>query len=234
MKKKSLKQKITCVKWSALAFTIGYFLVGVLLKNDGLKFDPDKTYELIRDALTLTAYFLAPVAAFVLFKDWREEHHIKTTYTLIDEIKQLTQDMEDTLKQYKRKIYYPDRLDTDEFTTAKESLQLLNQLTTLSRLYLDLELNAGNENIKTFKKFINTIVECSQKSRGALEMMDWSSFKRQQIKGEPNGVDRFDGEWSFYTKFFKEQVSIFESNFQSIQELNDQIIILGNQIKNDI
>lgn len=74
MGKKTLKQKTDCVKWYALVFAIGYFLIGALLRSDGPKFDPGKAYELIRDSLTLTAYFLAPVAAFVLFSDWRQQH----------------------------------------------------------------------------------------------------------------------------------------------------------------
>ncbi|WP_166170183.1 hypothetical protein [Acinetobacter sp. SA01] len=44
------------------------------MNSDGSHFDPAKTYELIKDTLTLTATFLAPVAAFVLFSDWREPH----------------------------------------------------------------------------------------------------------------------------------------------------------------
>lgn len=74
MAKKTLEEKINCVKWSALLFAIVYFLIGAWLKSDGPFFDSDKAYELIRDSLTLTAYFLAPIAAFVLFSDWREQH----------------------------------------------------------------------------------------------------------------------------------------------------------------
>lgn len=74
MEKKTLKQKIKNVKISAVVFSIVYFLLGAFLKSDGSVFDPDKTYELVRDSLTLTAYFLAPVTALVLFSDWREQH----------------------------------------------------------------------------------------------------------------------------------------------------------------
>lgn len=36
--------------------------------------DRGAAYDVIKDALTLAAAFLAPIAAFVLFSDWRSEH----------------------------------------------------------------------------------------------------------------------------------------------------------------
>lgn len=74
MAKKTLKQKINCLKWSALLFAITYFVVGAILISDGPKFDLGKAYELIRDSLTLTAYLLTPLTALVLFSDWREPY----------------------------------------------------------------------------------------------------------------------------------------------------------------
>lgn len=74
MSKKTLKEKITSVCWWTLGLSVAYFAIGAYLKSDGPKFDPGKTYDLIKDTLTLTAAFLAPVAAFVLFSDWRVQH----------------------------------------------------------------------------------------------------------------------------------------------------------------
>lgn len=74
MAKDTLEKKIKMVCWWALGLTILYFLLGAWLKSDGPNFDPGKTYELLKDTLTLTATFLAPVAAFVLFSDWRKQH----------------------------------------------------------------------------------------------------------------------------------------------------------------
>lgn len=78
MSNKTLQEKIDLVKWCAIGFTILYIIVGAFLVSDyPLKkstFDPVKTYNLIKDALTITAYFLAPIAAFVLFSDWRKEY----------------------------------------------------------------------------------------------------------------------------------------------------------------
>jgi|GEM_PF-2702973 len=75
MSKKTLKQKIYYVKWSAVSFFIVYFVIGAILTKSGSSFDSEKTYNLLTNSLTLTAYFLGPVAAFVLFSDWREQHN---------------------------------------------------------------------------------------------------------------------------------------------------------------
>lgn len=75
MSKKTLQQKINCVKWSAAIFAIGYFLIGVCLTKTGSNLDTKKAYDLLTTSLTLTAYFLGPIAAFLLFSDWREQHN---------------------------------------------------------------------------------------------------------------------------------------------------------------
>jgi len=76
MAKKTLEEKIKDVVFYTTAFFIMYLIVGFLIKTEYLHCELtwDKLYDLFRDALTLTAYFLAPVAAFVLFSDWREPH----------------------------------------------------------------------------------------------------------------------------------------------------------------
>lgn len=89
MAKKTLKEKIDQVKWWAIGLTIVYLIVGAFLVSDyplnKSIFDPLKTYNLIKDALTLTAYFLAPTAAFILFSDWREEHRdIRNENVILD------------------------------------------------------------------------------------------------------------------------------------------------------
>lgn len=86
MAKKTLEKKLKLVCWWAFGFTILYFLIGAWLISDGSKFDPAKTYNLIKDTLTLSAAFMAPVAAFVLFSDWRAQHVELKTERLSEEI----------------------------------------------------------------------------------------------------------------------------------------------------
>lgn len=77
MNKKTLEQKIKDIIFYAIIFCALYLIIGFLIKSQWLTSFSESwnySYELIRDALTLTAYFLAPTAAFVLFSDWREQH----------------------------------------------------------------------------------------------------------------------------------------------------------------
>lgn len=86
MMKDDLKEKINKVFRWTLGLTILYFLVGAWFISDGPRFDPVKTYGLLKDTLTLTAAFLAPVAAFVLFSDWRKQHREKLKEELSEKV----------------------------------------------------------------------------------------------------------------------------------------------------
>lgn len=78
MAKKNLNGKISDIcfwfGWSILAYVITAFL----FKTDFLSkpYTLSNTFDLIKDSLTLAAAFLAPIAAFVLFSDWRIQHQI--------------------------------------------------------------------------------------------------------------------------------------------------------------
>ena len=77
MAKKTLKAKINDVAFWTVIFFILYLIIGYLLESLWLTKPPtlDKVYELLKDGLGITAAFLAPAAAFILFSDWREQHN---------------------------------------------------------------------------------------------------------------------------------------------------------------
>ncbi|AUM25926.1 hypothetical protein [Acinetobacter pittii] len=65
--------------WLRTIFGIIFFLiVSFFLKSSypitHHKFNLTEAYEVLKDSLTIAAAFLAPVAAFVLFSDWRLQH----------------------------------------------------------------------------------------------------------------------------------------------------------------
>lgn len=144
MKKKTLKEKINIVCWWAVGLTVVYFIIGVILKSDGPKFDPIKTYDLIKDTLTLTATFLAPVAAFVLFSDWREEHNVKEIHSTIDMILELAGEIEQQLINCKKSIENPNIKQVDNNITSL--------LIKLSVYYL--RLDEEDESIGKFKELV--------------------------------------------------------------------------------
>ncbi len=84
----TLKEKVnTTVFWAAV-FCAGYFSVGFILKTSLFTKYPSANdfYDLIRDSFTLTAYFIAPAAALVLFSDWRIQHNFSKSDSFFDKL----------------------------------------------------------------------------------------------------------------------------------------------------
>jgi len=78
MKKKTLEEKIRQVGFWTFGGVFWYLVIAFFLKSSypiyEYNLDKSATYDVIKDALTLAAAFLAPVAAFVLFIDWKTQH----------------------------------------------------------------------------------------------------------------------------------------------------------------
>lgn len=74
---KSSKADVFNIAFWTVYFFCGYLIVGYLIDSNFLKETPpkEKIYEIFKDSLSITAAFLAPAAAFVLFSDWREQHN---------------------------------------------------------------------------------------------------------------------------------------------------------------
>ncbi|SCC70843.1 hypothetical protein [Acinetobacter albensis] len=78
MTKKTLEEKIKQVGFWTFGGIFWYLAIAFFLKSNYPIYDYDFNrsiaYDVIKDALTLAAAFLAPVAAFILFSDWRVQH----------------------------------------------------------------------------------------------------------------------------------------------------------------
>lgn len=78
MIKKKFNEKIEEVAFWTFRFLFWYLVVAFFLKSNypinEYKFNNSMAYDVLKDALTLAAAFLAPVAAFILFSDWRVQH----------------------------------------------------------------------------------------------------------------------------------------------------------------
>lgn len=89
MANKNLKEKISRTKNTFIIGTLAYIVLGLLLLNDysyDAHFDPKKIYDVFKDGLTLSAAFLAPVAAFVLYGEWRASHRMIKNEQLIESL----------------------------------------------------------------------------------------------------------------------------------------------------
>lgn len=78
MENDKLKKKIEKMGICIFTFFFGYLIVAFFLKSDypfyNYSFNRNNAYEVLRDGLTLSAYFLAPAVGLVLFSDWRVQH----------------------------------------------------------------------------------------------------------------------------------------------------------------
>ena len=90
MAKKTLEEKIKNVGFWTFGFVFWYLVIAFFLKSSypiyEYPFNREDAYEAIKDALTLVAAFLAPVAALVLFSDWKNEHVEKKLDALFDKL----------------------------------------------------------------------------------------------------------------------------------------------------
>ncbi|EEY78907.1 hypothetical protein HMPREF0012_01776 [Acinetobacter calcoaceticus RUH2202] len=77
MLKRSLNEKMKDVVFYAIVFFVLYTIIAYLLETKWLSeiISLPKINGILKDSLTITAAFLAPGAAFILFTDWREQHN---------------------------------------------------------------------------------------------------------------------------------------------------------------
>ncbi|MFP0263748.1 hypothetical protein [Acinetobacter pittii] len=87
MAKKDLKDKIELTIFWLGSFCLIYLIFGFILKSDLTKpIDSSIFYEVLKDSLTITAAFLAPIAAFILFSDWRDNHRLVRNEKEVDDL----------------------------------------------------------------------------------------------------------------------------------------------------
>jgi len=116
MKSKTLEQKISDIVFSICAGGVIYLIVGYLMKTNWLSCPkplPD-LYEIVRDTLTLMAYFLAPAIALVLFSDWRLEHLEKSREEQGKQINDLIKQIDSNLSELENEIKYQEIISSDQ------------------------------------------------------------------------------------------------------------------------
>ncbi|WP_368577739.1 hypothetical protein [Acinetobacter pittii] len=73
-----LYKKLKKVSIYIFSFFFWYLVIAFFLKSDypihNYTFNRKDAYEILRDGLTLSAYFLAPAVGLVLVSDWRAQH----------------------------------------------------------------------------------------------------------------------------------------------------------------
>ncbi|MCW8041049.1 hypothetical protein [Acinetobacter entericus] len=223
MAKKTLEEKIKLVCWWALGLTILYFLIGAWLIGDGPKFDPTKTYNLLKDTLTLTAAFLAPVAAFVLFSDWREQHIEKLLEQESSEIYASYIDILDTWQHYRFEVE-----DDEVFTQSTIESREAKHFGLMDRVEKAIQITEQlqSRDIKA-KEFTELALNCFKEIRNLIfELNILGSFKEKQFNPQKYNFEYTDESNSEFS-------SRMELNFEGMQEqmMTNFSRVYGNKSK---
>ncbi|WP_336004853.1 hypothetical protein [Acinetobacter pittii] len=169
MFKTKLEKKIRKIGvFFILAFLAYLFLAFLLLSKYPLnhyEFDSVKSYEVLKDGLTLAATFLASVVAFVLFSHWSEQHSLirneRDIIQLLKEAKDITNTVED-IQDYITS-YYERTLTVEELTEYEKRVEDL-----LPRIYKHSEdLKESGKNF-TNNEFHNVCYKMHQKQLNLL------------------------------------------------------------------
>ncbi|HFX6247520.1 hypothetical protein NRA66_10495 [Acinetobacter baumannii] len=151
MARKNLELKIKDLFFWTFVFFLFYTIIGFLLKTAWLsctlKFS--EVYDLIKDGLTITASFLAPVAALLLFNDWRETHVRVNNEKLSSEIIDIFYEM----NSLSNKAYNQYAKDKALREGDKEKIALLNK-ELISRIS---KLNVVDSESRDFKNLTYTM-----------------------------------------------------------------------------
>jgi hypothetical protein len=90
MAKNNLKDQIEQVSFWFTSGIFWYLVIAFFLKSkypiSEYAFNPATAYDVVKDALTLAAAFLAPVTALLLFSDWRDQSRYSSFMEEVDKI----------------------------------------------------------------------------------------------------------------------------------------------------
>lgn len=153
--------------WEAL-FLIFFFIFSLVLNTSNFETHVTlpKIYELLKDLLTINAAFLAPIVAFILFSDWREQYNIQVIDKYLIDLMIQLKDMEILLN---RKSSNPD--DNLFNNILKSTFEIRFELK-----HIILILNIYHDYID--KDFLKKI-----------ESFDELSLKIDQIISEQSGIN---------------------------------------------
>ncbi|HHP4508137.1 hypothetical protein EHF38_06920 [Acinetobacter baumannii] len=235
MKSKTLKNKINDIVFVVCAGGVLYLIVGFLMKTNWLSYPkplPD-LYEIVRDTLTLMAYFLAPAIALVLFSDWRQEHVEKSREQQGEEIYKL-------IKQINRELneYFLETNDEDNHSESQSEYitglyrSLQEKINNVESLLGEFDFN--DEQASAFKSQVKRIVEVINESFSYVNLMytaklksnnpDHYNFQYEDLSND----DFVESEEAKFLEFYAQYEVIFRTKhklMKSLKPLKDSIKI---------
>lgn len=230
----NLKEKIRDVVFWICAGGAIYLIVAFLMKTDWLS-SPKKLselYEIIRDTLTLMAYFLAPAAAFVLFSDWRMEHIEKTREQQGSDIYNLFLNINSDFVELNIEMQEEESF-SEEGRVLIEQMQknLLGQLYRLDRLIAEFDFDDLDS--KKFQALSKQMIY------QLFEMFSYQGFMFSSLL-KVNNPEEFMGEYEnesaeefaeVYQEKFEQDYNNYNESSSKLYDLSEQMKLLKDALK---
>lgn len=229
MVNKSLNEKIRVIGFWTFGGIFWYLLISYFLLSDypiqDFPFNHKKAYEVIKDALTLAATFLAPVAAFVLFDDWRTSHRLINNESEVLDILKKSKNLAYKVKDIEEYLtgYYHRGLTSSEV----ESIQ--NKVSTALSEVLSLsgQINFSKKNFSN-TDFHDACIKLNDEQYKLLMdiiMLLDSYTYLEEIKKDPNQHSLYPGikfQEDKCSNEYYSQAGIFTLNFEkNLSNLDD-------------
>ncbi|MDC5109017.1 hypothetical protein OHW62_16515 [Acinetobacter baumannii] len=221
MAKRKLKDKIEIsIFWLGL-FCLTYLIFGFILKSDLTKpIDSSIFYEVLKDALTITTALFAPIAALILFSDWRVEHRLKETFQLLEDIKNLSFSIQNGIGYYHAKIIKEKENNSKKFVNREDRQLILKQTIELERMYD--QFLVSNKEIESFKELVINFNKYANKALDQLHMMEYFSFSlNNELHFNDNNYNRAN-----YLKNSELYDETFPKICNRVKEINSQVTCL--------
>ncbi|MBR7713726.1 hypothetical protein KC099_11015 [Acinetobacter nosocomialis] len=228
MDSRKLEDKIKRVFYFIVGGIVVYLLISFTILSSfpwyPYQLNKKLAYDVLKDAFTIGAAFLVPIAAFVLFTDWRVEHKIKSTLQLLDDMKNLSYDIKNELGFYQAKIIKEKEIPIKEFRNREDRQTIQWQLKKLKRM--NGQFLIDNVEVKEFQNLQSEFVDLATK---ALEDLHFSEYFSFEIALDKNFINS-DYNNNEYLKY----VGLFEIKFKGLEDLSNQIDLQFVNVQNSI
>jgi hypothetical protein len=180
MTSKKLEDKIKRVCYFIGGGVLGYLLISFIILSsfpwNHYLLDKKQAYDVLKDAFTLGAAFLAPVAAFVLFSDWRVQHKALKNEKLSEDILRILNT--ELLSFYN---FNPrSKSDVDDFNNLQMQFHR-----NVANIYVMLD------EIDAIEEQANQFIENIKKIHVDLDGLYMSVFKQIEIVIEHDAISEF-------------------------------------------
>lgn len=219
MTEKTLEQKIRkVILWTVISF-IFYLVIAFFLKSDypitKYPFNHKDAYDVIKDALTIVATVAAPLAAYLLYSDWKEPYYETIKDSAMTEIFNLIFYIQKDLYFLKLELsstYINDFKDKDNHI-FDNLIKLEHSIKRLERLGFgqsEFVVNVG-ETLENLKKL-----------QGNMHGLDFQQIKlKNLIAYSPNLSDDIGECQKIIDSFISKSNSLFQTLDDAYKKMNE-------------